>query len=90
MDKRCITRGPYVRVLRKDNRDRHVAEAHADGAGEHNGLAAELVDVQHCGDGGDEQCHAHDAGCEEGGRVAGCAEGGEDGGCVVEDCSSFR
>ena len=62
-----------------------MAERHARRAREHHRFAAELVDVQDCGDGGEEHCYADDAGREEGRGVAGGAEGGEDGGGVVED-----
>lgn len=78
-------RGPLVDVDAEEDGDDGVADAHAYRAGDHDGLAAQLVDVEHCGDGGEEHGDADDAGGEEGGGVAGGAEGGEDGGGVVED-----
>ena len=80
-----LVRGPLVGVDAEEGGDDDVADAHGDGAGDHDGLAAELVDVEDCGDGGEEHGDADDAGREQGGRGAGGAEGGEDGGGVVED-----
>lgn len=81
-----FVRGPLVDVDAEEDGDDGVADAHSDGAGDHDGFAAELVDVEDGGDGGEEHGYADDAGGEEGGGVAGGAEGGEDGGGVVKHC----
>ena len=73
-----FVRGPLVDVDAEEDGDDGVANAHADGTSDHDGFAAQIVDVEDGGDGGEEHGDADDASREEGGGVAGGAEGGED------------
>lgn len=78
--------GPGLLVPREDDGDDHVTGAHPNRSGVHDGFAAELVDVEDRGDGGEEHGDADDTGGEEGGCVTACAQSHEDGGGVIQDC----
>ena len=59
-----FVRAPGVLVGAKDAGDDEVASGHARGSGQHDGFAAELVDVEDGGNGGDEHGDADYACCE--------------------------
>ena len=77
---------PRFSELAEDAGDDEMAGAHPSGADEHDGFAAELVNIEDCGDSGQEHGDTDDPGGEKGGGVARCAQGSEDGRGVVENC----
>jgi hypothetical protein len=74
---------PVLGVAADEPGDDEMAGRHADRSGDEDGLSAEFVDVEHCGDGEDKFKNAYDAGGEEGGGGAAKAEVVEDEGGVI-------
>jgi len=62
---RCTVVLKVVKVLRENDGDDEVREGHAEGSDSEHGFTTETVDVEDCGDGGEEHDDADDACCKE-------------------------
>jgi hypothetical protein len=77
--------GPVVLELGDDHADDDHAGEHDEGSTEKHGLAADLIDDQHSGDGRDDEDDTGHTGGQEGNGTAGQAETDEDVGSVVNN-----